>query len=336
MNTLLSVVGTRPNFIKLDPTLPQIIVHTGQHYDDKMSDLFFRDLHLPKPEYNLNLKQSQVGLMIQGLEKVYENQKPALVLVYGDTNSTAAGAIAAYQKRIPVAHVEAGLRSGNRQMLEEFNRIISDHIADYNFCPTATAVHNLRHEGLTNTFFTGDVMYDLILRVKKSLGKLEQKDHVLFTCHRAETVDDKKLLDRLLTALGKVKRNILFPIHPRTKRSVRRFKIRLANNIKPVEPLSYSETIKAAIEAAAVITDSGGLQKEAYFLQKPCVIIRSETEWPEIVDGKSILLLEPGNWQDLPNLFRKNLPKPTVNKDLFGDGTAWKKIRRVLQKEGFL
>jgi len=336
MSKIISVVGARPNFIKLDSSLPQIIVHTGQHYDDEMSAIFFRDLHLPKPKYNLGVNDCDIGNMIQKLTEIFQKEKPRLVIVYGDANSTAAGAIAAYQKRIPVAHVEAGLRSSNRRMLEEYNRIISDHIATLNFCPTRTAVENLKREGLTNMYLVGDVMYDRILPLKKKFKKGKRQDYIYLTCHRAENVDDKQFLFLLFRALGKTKRRIIFPVHPRTKQQIKTFRLKLPDNIEVVAPLGYEQGLQAMTQASVVITDSGGMQKEAYFLGRPCLILRRETEWPEIVDGKSILLVPPEHVRGLEKILSNNLQKPRIGSKLFGDGHAWKKIKQVLKKEGFL
>jgi UDP-N-acetylglucosamine 2-epimerase len=336
MKKIVSIVGARPNFIKLDPNLPQIIIHTGQHYDVDMSDVFFKDLKLQKPKYHLGLNKSQVGPMISGLQKIFQKEKPKMVMVYGDTNSTAAGAIAAYQERIPVGHVEAGMRSFNRQMLEEYNRIITDHIASLNFCPTKTAINNLKKEGISDCHFVGDVMYDRLLLTKSRFRNFKQKDYIFMTLHRAETVDNKEILKKIFKNLAKVEKKIIFPIHPRTQKSVKKFTIKIGKNMKVSKPLSYSKTVKAILESKAVITDSGGLQKEAYFLKKPCFILRHETEWPEIVDGKSIFLISPKNLDKFSKLLEEKLPRPTVKQELFGNGEAWKNIRNILKQKSYL
>jgi UDP-GlcNAc3NAcA epimerase len=335
MKKILSIVGARPNFIKLDPTLSQIIVHTGQHYDDAMNAVFFKELRLPSPRYNLGISDNAIGKMIQKLMEVYDREKPDLVIVFGDTNSTAAGAIAAYQMRIPVAHIEAGMRSGDRRMLEEYNRIVSDHIATLNFCPTKTAVENLKHEGVTNYHFVGDVMYDRILPLRKKFKTWKNNNDIYLTCHRAENVDDKQFLTKLLRVLGESKRRIIFPIHPRTKKRIGEFRLRLPENMKAIRPLSYLEGLKAIANAEVVITDSGGVQKEAYFLGKPCLILRRETEWPEIVDGKSVRLIPYAEMSSIPRLLSGKLSKHQVKTDVFGNGQAWKKIKNILKEEGY-
>lgn len=336
MKKVISVVGARPNFIKLDSTLSQMIVHTGQHYDDEMSQVFFDDLNLKAPKYNLNCKDSEIGAMITKLDNVYRQEKPDLIIVYGDTNSTSAGAIAAFPLRIKVAHVEAGLRAHRRHMLEEYNRVVSDHIADYNFCPTPTAVKNLKNEGIKNGYFVGDVMFDRIISTRKKIGPVKPKDFFLLTTHRAENVDKKEYLSTLLNVLGKLRVNVLFPIHPRTRKRLKEFKLTLPPNIAAVTPLSHTETIRAILESVGVITDSGGVQKEAYFCQKPCLILRDETEWEEIVDGHSVILLPPAKVSRLSSLLKKPLPSPRLNRRAFGNGQAWQKIKRILNAKGFI
>jgi len=336
MKKIISIVGARPNFIKLDAGLPQIIVHTGQHHDIDMSKSFFDELVLPPPKYNLGCNQNQLGKMILKLEGVLVKERPDLVIVYGDANSAAAGAVASYQQRIPVSHVEAGLRVFDKQMLEEHNRVISDHIACLNFCPTETAFYNLKKEGLDNGYLVGDVMIDRLVRHKDLFRKKGSKEYILLTCHRAEAVDNPNFMKKFIFALSEIKQKIFFLVHPRTKKRIKEFKLGLPKNVKGLKPLGYRETLKMINNARAVVTDSGGLQKEAYFLKKNCVIIRNETEWPEIVDNHSIFLIRPDEIEYLPNLLNKDFSDPKVEEGLFGNGRAWKKIKKILAEKGFL
>lgn len=304
-----SVVGTRPQFVKAGvvsralrgtPGITEILIHTGQHYDYLMSRVFFEQLELPEPDYNLGVGSgshgSQTARMLQALEEVLLEVRPDRVLVYGDTNSTLAGALAAAKLHIPVAHVEAGLRSFNRRMPEEVNRVLTDHVSDLLFAPTATAVENLRREGITEgVHLVGDVMYDVLVEnlpraagsgVLQRMG-LSPGGYAVATVHRAENVDHPTTLRSVLKGLECLAASalpVVLPTHPRLTRRIEEFGLR-SNHLRFVEPLPYLDMVWLVKNAALVLTDSGGLQKEACWLEVPCVTLRAETEWPETVQG---------------------------------------------------
>jgi len=308
------VVGARPQFIKAAAVsraihryndanrriLHEIILHTGQHYDKKMSDVFFEQLDIPEPEYNLGIVEknhgAMTGKMLEQLEAVLLEERPDMLLVYGDTNSTLAGALAAAKLHIPVAHVEAGLRSYNRKMPEEINRVMTDHLSAPLFCPTQTAVRNLNKEGISQHIYNvGDVMYDVALnyRAKASekydLGQwsLEEHGYVLCTVHRAENSDHKTRLQSIFSALNEIVIGIpvVLPLHPRTRKMLGVYELEyLLEPLHIIEPVSYLEMIRLEMSAKAIITDSGGIQKEAYFHKVPCLTLRDETEWVETVE----------------------------------------------------
>lgn len=299
---IVSIIGARPQFIKAATVsriirsksgINEILLHTGQHYDQNMSDIFFRELDIPEPAYNLKVGSGshayQTGEMVKGIEDILLNEKPEWTLIYGDTNSTLAGALASVKLHIPVAHIEAGLRSFNRIMPEEINRIVADRISDLLFAPTQTAVCNLANEGLSEiTVLSGDVMFDSVLFYKaKVLQSPDQykiknlpEKYLLTTIHRAENTDNIEHLKTLFLALSMADLPVILPIHPRTKKVISD-SINVAPNIRIIEPVGYLEMLKLTMDSFKVITDSGGLQKEAYFLQKHCITIRSETEWLE-------------------------------------------------------
>jgi len=299
---IVSIVGARPQFVKAatvsrvlrrDPAIREILLHTGQHYDDNMSEIFFRELNIPEPDYNLGVGSGshaeQTGTMLKRIEEILLKEKPDCTLVYGDTNSTLAGALTSAKLYIPVAHVEAGLRSFNRAMPEEINRIVTDRIAGLLFAPTQTAVSHLTDEGLGDiTFFTGDVMYDSVLYYKDWLLKDPEKyrtpgipgKYLLATIHRAENTDNPVNLKNILTAFSKLGCHIVLPIHPRTRKILQSL-VDLPDNIHIIDPVGYLQMLKLTLDATRVLTDSGGLQKEAYFLEKPCITLRTETEWVE-------------------------------------------------------
>lgn len=381
---ILSVVGARPQFVKAAAVLNafkevntesakgilnNILVHTGQHYDFNMSDLFFQELMLPEPDYNLEigsgLHGEQTGNMLAALEKVYLDEQPDLVVVYGDTNSTLAGALAAVKLHIPVAHVEAGLRSYNRVMPEEINRVLTDHISTVLFCPSKAACRNLAAEGFQNilndgqlvsledlkqvgfareqptVINVGDVMVDALRMVEASLAlpkefpkDLLKKKYLVLTLHRAENVDAQERLASLLEAMADSPLPIIFPIHPRTQARISSFS--LDNYIKKfpfirVDPLGYKEMLGVVRSAALVMTDSGGLQKEAFMLGVPCITIRTETEWMETVEaGWNKLFPDPlqgsvqANLSWAQNVCSGKQPQP------YGDGFAGKRIAAIL------
>ncbi|MFN4219613.1 MAG: non-hydrolyzing UDP-N-acetylglucosamine 2-epimerase [bacterium] len=315
---IASIVGARPQFIKLMPIVKaiekykvennskihHIIIHTGQHYDYLMDKVFFDELGLPEPDYNLEVGSGthgyQTGEMIRRIEEVLIKEGPNLVLVYGDTNSTLAGALTAAKLHIPIAHIEAGLRSYNKKMPEEINRVLTDHLSDYLFCPTQASVRNLEKEGITQgVYLVGDVMYDAALQCleiaeKKSniLEKLnlKPKEFILCTIHRAENTDNKERLKSIFLSLIEIANNgilVIFPMHPRTKNVFNSlgYSINsLPNNLRIIEPVSYFDMLVLEKNAKAILTDSGGVQKEAFFFRVPCVTLREETEWVETVE----------------------------------------------------
>ena len=306
---ILTVVGARPQFVKAaavsraiaaDGRARETLVHTGQHFDPGMSQVFFDELGLAEPAVNLDIHSGShgemTGRMLQAIERVIVEKKPDLVLVPGDTTSTLAGALAAAKLHVPVAHLEAGLRSFNRRMPEEINRVLTDHVSALLLCPTATAVDNLRREGVTSGVHDiGDVMYDATLfaaaaaarsSIVERLG-LTGRRYALATVHRAESTDDPALLTEILAYLSRQMRDcpVVFPLHPRTRQRFDEVKPDLGSSILLCEPLSYLDMHRLLQSAEAVFTDSGGLQKEAYFHRVPCVTLRSETEWVETVEA---------------------------------------------------
>ncbi|MGD9241359.1 MAG: UDP-N-acetylglucosamine 2-epimerase (non-hydrolyzing) [Desulfobacterales bacterium] len=358
---IASIVGARPQFIKaavisrsisrynqrLQCKIDELIVHTGQHYDDNMSRVFFNELDIPRPDYDLEVGSSshgrQTGLMLQRIEGVLEEQRPDFVVVYGDTNSTLAGSLAATKLHIPVAHVEAGLRSFNRKMAEEINRIVADHVADILFCPTKLAVENLANEGVKRGVHqVGDVMYDSMLyyskmaesledNVLKKLG-VEKGSYYLATIHRAENTDDRNRLWQIIEGLNAVSENhpVILPLHPRTIGFVDKYELKFSKRVFVIEPVSYLEMAAIEKNARLILTDSGGVQKEAYFLGVSCVTLRNETEWSELIDS---------GWNRLAGADRESIVKSAteaeklneVGKESFyGDGNAGDKIIDIL------
>jgi UDP-GlcNAc3NAcA epimerase len=308
---IITIVGARPQFIKAaaisrlikddySTLIEEIIIHTGQHYDKNMSEVFFNEMKIPNPKYNLQISGGShgdmTGKMIASIELVLLQENPDLVLVYGDTNSTLAGALAAVKIHIPIAHVEAGLRSFNKKMPEEVNRILVDRISDLLYCPTETAVNNLAtegiHKGVKNV---GDVMYDIALyyqnhaMLKSLIHKklnLEEKNYILSTCHRAENTNDPYRMKEILSALSQIAVNmhVIMPLHPRTRKLVFEYGLNhYLNNLTVIEPLQFLDMIALVQSASLIITDSGGIQKEAYFYKVPCITLRNETEWVETV-----------------------------------------------------
>ncbi len=314
---IVSVVGARPQFVKLAPLARQLrkqcdhlIIHSGQHYDYDMSQAFFEQLQIPKPDINLLVGSGghgqQTGRVLERCEKALKALKPDMVLVYGDTNTTLAGALAAAKLGLPVGHIEAGLRSFRRSMPEEINRVMADHISDLLFYPTPTARANLRHEGITAGLVrSGDLMYEIldgfrpIIEERKSILQrygLKSGDFILITLHRAENVDDPERLKRFVEIMEQINQTRLLLVHPRTAKNLRCFK--LIGRLKKIEgliidqPQPYIETLALMSQAAAVMTDSGGIQKEAFFLGRPCLTLRPETEWVETVDEGGNFLVD--------------------------------------------
>lgn len=333
MPQIFTVLGARPQFIKAAPVsraiaeagMTEIIAHTGQHFDALMSDVFFEELAIPKPAYNLEINSlghgAMTGRMLEQLEEAMLAEKPHMVLVYGDTNSTVAGALAAAKLHIPVAHVEAGLRSFNRQMPEEINRIVTDHVSALLFCPTQTAMRNLAQEGIVNgVHATGDVMFDTtIAAVERARGrstilndlKLQPKQYSVATIHRAENTDDPERFARVVAWLEEAARStpIVMPVHPRTRKLLTQRGVALAG-LTLIDPIGYLDMAWLVNRSASVFTDSGGLQKEAYFHRVPCVTLRDETEWVETVDAGWNRLWTVSNYAP-----RREIPD-------YGDGTS--------------
>ena len=290
---ILTIVGNRPQFIKLSALSSKLrefatetICYTGQHYSQNMSEIFFQEFGIV-PDYSLGVKETlpgkQISKMIIKIEQVILKEKPNLVLVYGDTNSTLAGAMAAYNQRVPIGHIEAGLRCYDKSMPEENNRVLVDHLSTYLFCPTKTSIENLEKEGITSGVYqTGDVMVDLVK------GNREPQDYTLATIHRQSNVDDKKRLQALLDMLNTLNRVIL-PLHPRTKKMIKSFGLK-TGKIELIEPVSFHEMLELERHATEIITDSGGVQREAYLLGVPCLVLRNTTEWEELKTGDKGLL----------------------------------------------
>lgn len=310
---LLTVIGARPQFIKAAavsrvlatqyPAAREVLVHTGQHYDTNMSDVFFDELDIPKPDHHLGVgggsHGQNTGRMLEKLDALMTQEKPDWVLVYGDTDSTLAGALAAAKLHIPVAHVEAGLRSFNRRMPEEINRVLTDHVADLLFAPTRVAQRNLQNEGVVDSMIhvVGDVMYDAALYYKALARKpawfdaLEIGNFALCTIHRAENTDDPQRMQGILAGLGESRLPVVLPLHPRTRKQLAQFHLSLPDTIRAVDPVGYLEMVWLESHCSQIVTDSGGVQKEAYFHGKPCVTLRDETEWVELVEvGMNVLV----------------------------------------------
>lgn len=349
---IMTVVGARPQFIKAAPFSEifrrenrEILVHTGQHYDSNMSEVFFQELDIPKPDYNLEVGSGshgkQTGEMLGKIEEIILLEKPDGLLVYGDTNSTLAGALAASKLHVPVFHVEAGLRSYNKLMPEEQNRILTDHISDLLLCPTLTAVANLAKEGITEQVInTGDIMYDAALRNVNiarnkgnqfAKGQLAGEQYYLATIHRAENTDVSDKLKTIFAALERLDRKVIFPIHPRTKKMVQDLEIRTRNVIL-IEPVGYLAMLNLIVDAYMVITDSGGLQKEAYFMKVPCTTLRDQTEWVETLENEWNVLSEIDENQIISTINRDldclRYPQPEV----FGNGKAAESICQAIEK----
>ena len=348
MLKIVTIIGARPQFVKaavisrlirnkFSETIEEYLVHTGQHYDENMSDIFFREMKIPEPDLNIAVGSgshgAMTGRMLEKIEKVLLERKPDFVLVYGDTNSTLAGALAASKLNIPVAHIEAGLRSFNKRMPEEQNRILTDHLSKYLFCPTGTAVENLKKEGLEKGVFrTGDIMLDASLFYRSLHHDLSVEipdDFYLITLHRAENTDDFNRIKNIVEALNSFKKmKGLLPLHPRTAKMLNQYGLKFAENIVTIDPVGYLDMIALENSCRFIVTDSGGVQKEAYFFKKPCITLREETEWVETVEqgANSLAGADTGRILD----FMNNPPEPDVWADLYGDGNAGEKIIKSL------
>jgi UDP-GlcNAc3NAcA epimerase len=348
---IVTVIGARPQFIKAAPVsrelrkhFEEVIVHTGQHYDPNMSDIFFEELKIPRPDYHLNIGShshgKQTGDMLIKIEEVLLSEKPDYLLVYGDTNSTLAGALAAAKLHIPVIHVEAGLRSFNKKMPEEINRIMTDHVSEYLFCPTDTAVENLHKENIFhNVYNVGDVMYDAVL-FNKDLAKqstileklgVKPKEYCLITLHRAENTDHKEKMVKIIEAFKKIDKPKIWPIHPRTKHKLEAYGIELNDiqGLMVIEPVGYLDMLQLETNAERILTDSGGVQKEAYFLQVPCVTLREETEWVETVQNGANIIVG-SDTEKIIDAAKKTFTPNYL--PVFGDGKTSEHIAKIILK----
>lgn len=352
MKTIASIVGARPQFIKAAPVsraltsrFNEVMIHTGQHYDYEMSDLFFKEMDMRQPDFNLGIgggtHGAQTGMMLIELEKVISAVKPDCVLVYGDTNSTLAGALTTAKAGIPLAHVEAGLRSYNRAMPEEVNRVLTDHVSSWLFCPTDAAIKNLEKEGITKGVHQiGDVIYDALLRnleiarAKSQILErmsLKKGEYALATVHRAGNTDDRTNMQSILDALGSLPTRVVFPVHPRTRKRIEEWKFAINENVSLIEPLGPLDILQLQENADCILTDSGGMQKEAYLLGARCITLREETEWVETVSA---------GWNSLAGVDAKRIRalygtwKPARERPLlYGDGRAAEKIAQILKDE---
>ncbi|WP_207280742.1 non-hydrolyzing UDP-N-acetylglucosamine 2-epimerase [Pseudomonas sp. FW300-N2F2] len=353
---IVTIVGARPQFIKAAAVsreilkhpgrLVEVMVHTGQHYDPNMSQVFFDELEIPAPKYNLEVSGgthgAMTGRMLEGIEQILLEEKPDWVLIYGDTNSTLAGALAAAKLHIPVAHVEAGLRSFNMRMPEEVNRILSDRVSTLLLCPTALAVDNLAKEGLSEGVHNvGDVMYDVALfyrerakaqsQVLVQLG-LKEGAFALATCHRAENTDDPQRLGEIMAGLADVavQMPVVLPLHPRTRNLLKTHGLEhYLNAIKVVDPLPFLDMVALEQAANVILTDSGGVQKEAYFYRVPCITLRDETEWVETVELGFNQLVGANRNAIKTAMENRSIPEGQV--DVYGDGTAAARIVAILE-----
>ncbi len=347
---LVSVIGARPQFVKeaviqyeinKKNDISEVVIHTGQHYDKNMSGDFFEILKMKTPDYNLGIQSSNhgemTGQMLIEIEKILKRESPDAVILYGDTNSTLAGALAATKLHITVCHIEAGLRQKPHDMPEEINRILTDHCSDFLFAPCENAVNTLKNEGITNgVYFTGDVMYDIFLKMKNSFKydvfndlNLEENNFIVMTLHRDFNVDLKEKLNEILLQINRVSKEIpvIFPIHPRTKKKIREFELEdLSKNIKIIPPVDYLNLMGLTQKCKSVITDSGGYQKESYFSNKNALVIMPDTAWIELVDAKINTLTNPENIYENVML-EKNM---NIAQNIYGDGNSAAKCIEII------
>lgn len=352
---IVTIVGARPQFIKAAPVsqmirergMTEFLIHTGQHYDQNMSGIFFKEMGIPEPDVNIGIGSGthgrQTGDMLIQIEEILIKIKPDKVLVYGDTNSTLAGALAACKLGIPIAHVESGLRSFNRDMPEEHNRVVADHCADTLFCPTKTAVDNLSREGIyQGVHLVGDTMYDAVLQfIKLGEGKsrilktlsLKSKEYFLATVHRPYNTDTPENLSNIVRAFQELELPVIFPVHPRTRMKMGELGIgsslKLNNNkLKLIEPIGYLDMLVLEKNAHMILTDSGGIQKEAYFFKVPCITLRPETEWIETVGSGWNVLTGSDKNKIIDASKRRSCSTETDN--IFGNGNAASNIFKIL------
>jgi len=356
MPKILTIVGARPQFVKAAALsralkkigVEEILVHTGQHFDENMAEIFFRQMNIPQPKYNLGINSlshgAMTGRMLEEIEKVLISEKPSVVVVFGDTNSTLAGALAASKLHIPVAHIEAGLRSFNMKMPEEINRILTDRISNYLFCPTEVAIKNLRAEGFENfdikIINSGDVMYDVALYYSQFSGDrstiisdlgLNEKPFLLTTLHRQENTDDLGRLNSIISALNKLSAEyqIVLPIHPRTRKILQNENIKL--NFEPIDPVGYFDMIELLKHCKMGITDSGGVQKEAFFFCKNCLVTRDETEWTELVDLNYNFMVGAETEKIVNTVSEVAKASSKFDVKPYGEGNAAEKIALILK-----
>jgi len=350
---IMTVVGARPQFIKnamitnelnKRKEINEISVHTGQHYDDKMSEIFYKELRIKKPNHNLGIgggtnTENTARIMVR-LEEIVVKEKPDLLIVYGDTDSTLAAALVGGKLKKPVAHVEAGLRSFNKEMPEEINRILTDHISSMLYAPTGEAVNNLTKENIdpSKILNVGDIMYeaklfysDLAKRPTTIPDGIENCEYILATIHRAENVDNAQKLKNILDGIGNIDKDIILPIHPRTRKKIEEFKLNIKENIKIIEPVGYLEMMWLEKYASLIITDSGGVQKEAYFHKKICLTIREETEWRELVNN-GINLIVGTEANKISEFASRNYIKK-FPENIYGEGDSSRKIIDDIMKK---
>lgn len=352
---ILSIIGARPQFVKEAiiqheinkyEDIEEVVVHTGQHYDENMSGVFFDVLNMRKPDYNLEIFGSthgeMTGNMLIELEKIMIKEKPDVVVLYGDTNSTLAGTIAASKLKIKIAHIEAGLRQEPKDMPEEINRVLTDRISSYLFSPSNLGIKNLEKEGISEgVYFTGDVMYDIFLKMKPKFDyslmhklNLKKDKFIMMTMHRDFNVDIRQKLEKILKEVNRVSKEIkvVLPIHPRTKKRIKEFNLEnLINNVMVIEPVDYLQLMGLTGNCLKVITDSGGYQKEAYFAGKQAIVIMPDTSWRELTDSNLNILSDVDNIYD--NVMKTE--KVKYIKDIYGKGKAAKEIVSILRK-GYL
>ena len=354
MKKIVTVIGARPQFIKAatvsrqlrDMTgVREVIVHTGQHYESNMSQVFFTELEIPEPHYNLGigggLHGEMTGQQLIGIEAILLGENPDSVLVYGDTNSTLAGALAAIKLHMPVAHVEAGLRSYNREMPEEVNRVLTDHMSEVLFTPTAIAVQNLEKEGIVGARVckVGDVMFDAMLHYRNRADKesrilneldLCEKEFTLATVHRPSNTDNKERLTDIIRSFQYSPKPVLLPLHPRTKKKLDEYKVDMHDNVRIIPPVGYLDMVMLEKNAYTILTDSGGVQKEAYFNNVPCITLREETEWQELVDNRKNMLTG-ADIDKITDGFSLHWYKSDESEQcLYGLGDAAERIARTL------
>jgi UDP-N-acetylglucosamine 2-epimerase len=344
---VLTVVGARPQFVKAAPLsralrgrMREILVHTGQHYDYEMSASFFEQLEIPEPDRHLEIGSgshgAMTGRMLEALEHVMQDERPDMVIVYGDTNSTLAGALAAAKLHIPIAHVEAGLRSFDLRMPEEVNRRLTDHVSQLLLCPTRAAVENLRREGLTQgVSLVGDVMMDAVLEnVKRApVATRPPRSYYLATLHRQENVDDDTRLTAILDTLASLPYQTVLPLHPRTRKRVEALRLSARGGLQLVKPAAYLEMLRLTSDARAVLTDSGGLQKEAFILGTPCITLRETTEWIETVEACANRLAgaSPAKIRRAVREVERG-PRPSVSRRFYGGGRAAERIAKIIER----